>query len=676
MDGDLKNISDKDSKNVLNTYTQKAAFTEFCGRTSLHGWNNLIGDSPAKIQIYFWICIIILSLGITSCFLFTSVNDFTNKLVVTNIDTTTAPLHEVHFPSIIVCNINQIRKSILFELGIQNDSVIDLLYHQFYTGMYRDLTTQEISTIRNLATSDRMLTNLRSFWAMVTESNSTDIDHIMQGFNTTEFLKKYWAYIISLDFIRDMVIEDPGDTPVLYARYQHHQMRENSTDFLPFFGTDRGQCSIIKPQLIFNSDYDNLTYAQKVFGSNKVSYTRQFQAGVKVGKVNGLKLLLDAQTFDYTMNEQVSEGFKISANYHLDQPLMSLTEMDISPGFETQIAVTPVLYSTSYAAQNRFTPEERGCYFDHEISLTYLPKKWYRYSINNCLFEAAYEKVLELCHCTPFFHTLAFKKVPILCNGYSLLCMNQIMDQIGEYTDVEFKDGNNGQKRTAKCLEACEDQQNQVTVTTSRLPNRQTMLKWPEFCNVVEKLLKSCDNSWKRSGIDRNYPDLCLLLQSKFNEMTLAPFNAENKKVCMDILSNFNILELTKDFQQENVSSVSSQEPLLSGLFKYARENLAIVNIYIKPPVVTKILKDEKIPVIQFVANCGGILGLCMGCSLVTGFEVLYFVVHSLFTASIQKYKSYTEHKLKEKERKARIVRIKQGIYGIESQTFLKTIEI
>ena len=71
---------------------------------------------------------------------------------------------------------------------------------------------------------------------------------------------------------------------------------------------------------------------------------------------------------------------------------MSMTEMDISPGFETQVAVTPVLYSTSNAAHTRFTPEERGCYFDHELPLTYLPTQWYRYDINNCLFEAAYEK--------------------------------------------------------------------------------------------------------------------------------------------------------------------------------------------------------------------------------------------------------------------------------------------
>ena len=69
-----------------------------------------------------------------------------------------------------------------------------------------------------------------------------------------------------------------------------------------------------------------------------------------------------------------------------------MNELDISPGFETQVAVTPTLFATSNSAKNRFTPDERGCYMDHELSLTYLPNQVYRYGINNCLFEAAYEQ--------------------------------------------------------------------------------------------------------------------------------------------------------------------------------------------------------------------------------------------------------------------------------------------
>ena len=34
-----------------------------------------------------------------------------------------------------------------------------------------------------------------------------------------------------------------------------------------------------------------------------------------------------------------SEGFKMAVQHHLDQPLMQINEIDISPGFETQVSV-------------------------------------------------------------------------------------------------------------------------------------------------------------------------------------------------------------------------------------------------------------------------------------------------------------------------------------------------
>ena len=57
----------------------------------------------------------------------------------------------------------------------------------------------------------------------------------------------------------------------------------------------------------------------------------------QVGKANGLTLLLDANTFDYTFHRHASEGFKIAVEHHLDQPLMSMKELDITPGLETQV---------------------------------------------------------------------------------------------------------------------------------------------------------------------------------------------------------------------------------------------------------------------------------------------------------------------------------------------------
>ena len=47
-------------------------------------------------------------------------SEFTKATVVTTVDTTTAPLEEVYFPSVTICNINQVcetRKRSACDLG-------------------------------------------------------------------------------------------------------------------------------------------------------------------------------------------------------------------------------------------------------------------------------------------------------------------------------------------------------------------------------------------------------------------------------------------------------------------------------------------------------------------------------------------------------------------------------
>ena len=74
-------------------------------------------------------------------------------------------------------------------------------------------------------------------------------------------------------------------------------------------------------------------------------------------------------------------GFKIAVHHHLDQPIMSIKELDISPGSVFQIAVTPTLMDTTEEAKKRFTPIDRGCYVQGELPLKYLPSRFYRYMI-------------------------------------------------------------------------------------------------------------------------------------------------------------------------------------------------------------------------------------------------------------------------------------------------------
>ena len=61
---------------------------------------------------------------------------------------------DVFFPTVIVCNINQVRRSLFQALGATNESDINLLYRQFFTGMERNLTQEEEAFILQIATSE------------------------------------------------------------------------------------------------------------------------------------------------------------------------------------------------------------------------------------------------------------------------------------------------------------------------------------------------------------------------------------------------------------------------------------------------------------------------------------------------------------------------------------------
>ena len=88
--------------------------------------------------------------------------------------------------------------------------------------------------------------------------------------------------------------------------------------------------------MAFNSDLDHVPYWEKIFGKYNWNVTK----GAEVGKANGLSMLLDAETFDYTFHLKAGEGFKIAVHHHLDQPIMSIKELDISPGSVFQVCTT------------------------------------------------------------------------------------------------------------------------------------------------------------------------------------------------------------------------------------------------------------------------------------------------------------------------------------------------
>ena len=80
-------------------------------------------------------------------------------------------------------------------------------------------------------------------------------------------------------------------------------------------------------------------------------------------------------------------------------------------------------------------------------------------------------------------------------------------------------------------------------------------------------------------------------------------------------------------FEQYDEPNVALTEEM----YKYGRKNLALIQVMIQSPYFTKIKRDVEMTFTTYIANSGGLLGLCLGFSFMSGIEII-FVLCWLFS--------------------------------------------
>ena len=181
------------------------------------------------------------------------------------------------------------------------------------------------------------------------------------------------------------------------------------------------------------------------------------------------------------------------------------------------------------------------------------------------------------------------------------------MDKLG---NDELTSSLNSQNLTLKCLQSCELQTETPTFTSSIFPIESTFPKHHFFCLTLVKVARICNHSYRakifESSLDETFGISCSDILEANN----------TKKICM----NGNV--------EPNTTLLMENSRIAKFLYKYAKTNLAVLNVLIKDPFYTLIKKDEQISVISFIGNAGGLMGLCMGLSLVSIFEIFYHILN------------------------------------------------
>ena len=133
----------------------------FCGDTSLHGYQ-YIGRRERRPL---WAGIVIASIILAVYFLGYNINEYMSSYTTTSLQTTTSSLDNIFYPSVTVCNMNQIRSekftcfsrfkdisrdSFWREIGLgdKTDSRRKKFVFNFFTGSKIPFTKQENGEMR------------------------------------------------------------------------------------------------------------------------------------------------------------------------------------------------------------------------------------------------------------------------------------------------------------------------------------------------------------------------------------------------------------------------------------------------------------------------------------------------------------------------------------------------
>jgi hypothetical protein len=75
-----------------------------------------------------------------------------------------------------------------------------------------------------------------------------------------------------------------------------------------------------------------------------------------------------------------------------------------------------------------------------------------------------------------------------------------------------------------------------------------------------------------------------------------------------------------------NLTQVIAYPNVTEFLWEYASKNFVVGKFYIKESFYTKIRKEEEISVASFIGSAGGQVGLFLGMSFVSIFEIIYHI--------------------------------------------------
>ncbi|XP_005178343.2 pickpocket protein 28-like [Musca domestica] len=449
----ISQLAKKDSPTQKKNLREglKAIYYEYCSNTSVHGIQYLGQNRPRK-EIFFWLCIFILSIFYCSQIIAKVYQKWNDTPVIVSFSEHSTPVSDIPFPAITICP--EIRRR-----APKDGPSFSLL-------------------LKNLTLDSEISQNL-------TKSQLGEFLTLLQTCSTDVYTSKIPKLSNeSFDYIRiidDMAIDikeqamacewlgiEGGCTDLFTRTYTDHGLcytfngfngtdlyRENTTQYR-LMGLESTATETSEKRLNRTLNW-SLEEGYPKNAPLKTYPARVVSASTTASIEIALRILTD--NTDYTCSAG-TEGYKIVLHTPSDVASLSKRFVRISPRKEVSIAVKPVMLTTSEGVAN-YSPDKRRCYMNGERYLKFFKI----YSERNCEMECLTNFTLKECGCVKFSMPRTYD-MP-LCAEDKITCYTEAEDKmLLEYFGDRDKD-------PCKCMPSCTSLDYDVEISQSDFNEQQ-----------------------------------------------------------------------------------------------------------------------------------------------------------------------------------------------------------
>ena len=564
--------------------TIKNSLVQFCQQTSLHGWPYLVNEEYISAKVL-WMIAQIGFVTFATILMTSNVIVYWDSTTKTFLESTTSPLDELSFPATFICNNNQIKASFLNQLLNHNVWAPNVSWNSTFKEKIRHSFHEQF--LHGKEENDKALASL-----------------------VKEILRKEFNWT---DMIPIQEIAAPRCGKDMFLTVKSKGKEEKGYQYAYNEPTSYGICCMISQHWITSG-------FNKTDGFNSDDFDSPL--GMSPSVAAGVTILADLESFDYAYRKGVSTGFYVVLGDSSDKPIPNINGLIVAPGFETLISFGVTKTYITKAAKEHLSPDQRGCYDPSEINLTYhKPENGYKYGMTHCLYDSKLQNIMKQCNCSPdFISSKEIKKwkTKKVCIEKQLECSEEWTtlpseEKLKALGEVEVFE--NADTITKKCLPSCDTDEIKISTSFSTFPNYAVFLDRKEVCLVLQKLVRICtDETYqaKKESFEKVYGS-----------------HGTNGSICDDLVIPYNEDDMCKGKYLKNHHK-TKHAYVIDFLYKYSQENLSLIKIAMRDQFYTKVKKDLEISRLDFFNSVGGMMGLCLGLSIISVFEVFFHILKFL----------------------------------------------